>query len=232
MDWYQMGKSDGSQGNLQRDLSKDIQDCAQYKIPVDTAGYQKGWGAGTRIFCQPGNGYSLGVRGQTFNNVCPGNLANSFTSAWRRGLRKFCTVPTGYNLGRDGKPLPNFCPSDLQPRFANAYSHGRRIFDQIANLQAQLDSINSQLSSVQNRVNANNNSISDNYSTISKAKADLAVNKPRKARRYDHKTIRNAYEMIDRLRNDNAQLQGQLNGLNEEKQNLQQQITIIQSRTD
>ncbi|MCH9769541.1 MAG: DUF2799 domain-containing protein [Gammaproteobacteria bacterium] len=159
MNWYSMGYEDGSQGKYQRDLSKDIQDCARFKLTVNTVKYHRGWQAGVRQFCQPNTAYNLGVNGATYNNICPRDLAAKFNRAYRHGLRKFCVPPTGYNIGRAGKPLPDFCAPDQVVAFRNAYADGRRIFITLQNIQNQINDLNGQIGDLNNQIGGRQNDI-------------------------------------------------------------------------
>lgn len=145
MNWYDRGYNDGTRGELKRDLSRDISDCAKFNIDVSVKGYTRGWEAGLRIFCRPGNGFQLGINGQTYHRICPLDLAPEFEHQWRRGLRQYCIPETGYNLGRAGKPYPNFCAANQIVGFRNAYDSGYRIYQSIRSIQTQIDNTNAEL---------------------------------------------------------------------------------------
>jgi len=206
-DWRQMGYQDASRGQLPRDLSRDIQDCAQFKLPVNTKAYQRGWRAGTRQFCKSNTAFNIGVEGQTYNHICPDNLAGPFEASYRRGLRRYCIPSTGYELGRTGKSLPNFCATNLRVAFNNAYRRGYRIYAQIQNLKGQVTAINNQISDDQSSINHNNDAINQAQAT------------------HDRHTIHNA-------KRDNRDRQDDLDRLTDEKEGLQQQISTIQGNTD
>ncbi len=203
MNWYNVGFEDGSQGQVQRDLSGDITDCAKFKLKVNTRAYAKGWRAGTRRFCQPNNGFNLGAQGATYNPVCPNDLAAAFNQSYRKGLRRYCIPTTGYELGRAGKPLPSFCAADLNVAFSNAYQRGYRIYDQLVKLQNQLSDINNQLASTQDQIDQNNDII--------------------------QKSIEHHHARKRRIaQQNNDELQSQMDRLNDSKNSLQQQISDIQ----
>lgn len=146
MNWNSVGYDDGAHGHFQRNLSNDIADCAKFKININTHAYQKGWRSGVLFFCKASHGYVLGTQGQTYNHICPTDLAGAFEQSWRRGIRKFCVPDSAYNLGRSGKAFPNFCPATLAIAFRNAYDDGRRLYDAIQDVQNQLNDVNQRLS--------------------------------------------------------------------------------------
>lgn len=159
MNWNQAGYLDGSQGNNQRDLSKDAQDCAKYGIRINDQGYEKGYRRGVRQYCQPGTAYNLGAKGQNYNNICPADLATPFNNAWRRGLRLYCVPTTGYNLGRSGADLPTFCAADQVGAFSNAYQDGRRIFERTAQLKSAVDNDSQQITDLERQIDEKQHAI-------------------------------------------------------------------------
>ncbi len=218
MNWYQMGFKDGSQGLYQRSLAKDIQDCAKYKLTVDTKAYSRGWRAGTHAFCKPSTAYNLGANGMSYNNVCPRNLVKPFNRAWRRGLRKYCVPATGYNLGRSGKPMPGFCAPSQINTFRNAYNTGLREYQKVSNLQGQLGNVNSHIASTQNQIAQQRH-----YINVWRNKLNAGFpNTPYEARqrkrdrlhrkiRYARGLIRDSQQQINRLMGQRNSLQRQIN---------------------
>ncbi|WP_423062415.1 DUF2799 domain-containing protein [Candidiatus Paracoxiella cheracis] len=152
MNWYQLGYEDGNQGKLQRDLSRDIKDCARFQLTVNTLQYRNGWAAGVRQFCRPQTAYQLGTNGSSYNNICPADLAGAFNRAYKRGLRKFCVPNTGYNIGRAGQPMPGFCAPDQVNAFRNAYLAGLRVHNTIGDIKGQINNLNGQIGDLNNRI--------------------------------------------------------------------------------
>lgn len=146
MNWYELGMKDGSAGKTKSMLGKEINDCARYKLTVDTNAYAKGWRKGVRQFCQPSNAYDLGAAGRQYNRVCPTDLARNFSHAWRRGLRRFCTPQNGYSVGRSGKDYPNYCAPDLAQAFNSQYRRGKTIYDREQVLRRRINDISRQIS--------------------------------------------------------------------------------------
>lgn len=137
MDWGQLGFNDGANGHHQRDLAKDIKDCARFDVGVDVEQYKQAWRAGTRQYCRSDTAYRLGVEGTTYPNICPADLRPNFERAWRRGLRKFCIPANAYRLGRSGQAMPQFCSLDQLNAFRNAYEDGLRKFKRLQSLKRQ-----------------------------------------------------------------------------------------------
>lgn len=161
MNWYQVGYNDGAAGNYQQDLHNAMQDCAKFGMTVDATRYQKGWQAGVKQFCQPEQAEQLGIRGQTYNPVCPSHLSAAFDQAWRRGLHRYCIPSTGYNLGRQGAAFPDFCAPDQAVKFRNAYDDGYRIYSAIQGLNQDIGNINNDLDRNQRQVHKQQRQIDD-----------------------------------------------------------------------
>ena len=229
INWYQMGSSDGSLGKQQRDLTQDETDCAKFHIQIDRRQYVKGWKSGVVSFCQPQNGYNLGEQGKTFNAICPANLSRSFSSAYKRGLKKYCVPPSGYTMGRNGADYPQACSPGAFPAFANAFNEGKSRYNQIANLQSQLNSINSQIDNQNKQIKNNNDTISNAYKSISQARDAIAVSKNHRKRKLLKANLRNQYDQIVRLNEQNRQLQAHVSNITQEQKSLQQQIAVMQS---
>lgn len=220
MDWHQVGYLDGQQGKNQRDLQKDITDCARFKLKVNTKAYKRGWRSGTRVYCQPKNGFRLGVNGQRYNPICPANMTKAFDHSWHRGLRRYCIPPTGYNLGRAGKPFPDFCAPDLIVPFRNAYNDGFRIFRRQQLTTNELDNINSQIDQLQNHINDQRNDITDWQNQLDSDFPNLPRKQKQIHKRILHEKIRNAHSNIQ-------DLEQQLNRLNRQKIHVQRQLNQI-----
>ena len=145
MNWYQVGFTDGSLAKNQRDLSRDIRDCAKFKLKVSTQQYAKGWRAGTRQYCQPNTAYQLGVNGRTYNHICPADLRGPFNQAWHRGLRRYCIPSTGYQLGQAGHSMPGFCGGGQIVAFRTAYQRGYTLYLKTRDVQSQVNNTNRQI---------------------------------------------------------------------------------------
>ncbi len=222
MNWYQVGYQDGSQGRNQRDLSSDIQDCARFKLTVNTGQYQKGWQVGVRQYCQPQTAYNMGVNGAPYNDICPSDLAGKFNQAYRSGLRKFCVPATGYNIGRAGQPMPNFCASDQVTAFRNAYASGYRVFSTTRDIQSQIDDINGQISDL-------NNQIQNRQNNIAAQQRKLVVNKNPQGQPYSPAERQLILMKIDQDRRDIRRMQRQIQDRQDQINQLRAQLTDVQS---
>lgn len=237
MNWHQLGYNDGSNDHPPRNLKNDIQDCAKFKIKVNTGSYHSGWAKGARDFCQPATAYNLGVHGMSFIPICPTNtLAEKFNAAYKNGLLKYCTAATGYNLGRAGQPNPGFCPSAVVNRFDNAYNRGYLIYQQISGVQSQINGTQDSINDSKSRIDSNNKAISDAYSEISTAKAGLAglSNDPKNqaARNINERNISDAWNTIYSARSDNRTQNDNIDQKTAVLINLQRQLSTIQTNTD
>jgi hypothetical protein len=210
--WYQMGLGDGSQGKLQRNLSRYISDCAKFNIPVKTHQYKKGWGTGVRRFCRAANGYRLGTKGETYHAICPQDLAASFKRSWRRGLVKYCVPDTGYNLGRSGKAMPDFCAPRLVVPFSNAYDSGRRVYLALKGIQDDINNANRDIADARLSIAQKEKEVRNWTSALTQpgstgaSRNALQVNITK-----NNDDIRDLNRRIDRLMSERSRLQVQLN---------------------
>lgn len=143
--WYQVGQNDANNGRYQQNLSKAIQACAKYKIPVNSGQYDRGYDAGLHAFCTASRGMRLGVIGGAYNDICPSNLRGQFIAGYKKGLRRYCVPRTGYKLGRHGQPLPNFCAADQVTAFRDAYDSGAQLFKKEAKVRGKVNAINAEI---------------------------------------------------------------------------------------
>jgi hypothetical protein len=71
-DWYQVGYSDGLNGNSPKMIDSYISDCSEAAVFPDREQWSKGFKVGTGLYCSPDNGYKVGYEGQQYYYVCPG----------------------------------------------------------------------------------------------------------------------------------------------------------------
>lgn len=86
-DWRILGSTDGAAGRNQTHVARHQEACAKYGIPVDVPAWQSGWEEGIRRYCTPGNGLDVGMRGKSYANSCPGDVAVGFREAYDLGRR-------------------------------------------------------------------------------------------------------------------------------------------------
>lgn len=84
-DWQAIGFEDGARGYPATRIGSHRKACAKYGVAPDVDRYEAGRLKGLEQWCQPRNGYDLGIRGQRYNGVCPGHLAPAFVAALNRG---------------------------------------------------------------------------------------------------------------------------------------------------
>src|SRR3569833_2005101 len=85
VDWRTVGYEDGVQGYPGDHIAQHRKACAKYGVRADLALYQEGRNQGLREFCQPINGYNIGVRGGAYRGVCPSQLEPTFLRAYNAG---------------------------------------------------------------------------------------------------------------------------------------------------
>jgi hypothetical protein len=99
-DWQTLGYRDGSAGYRSTTLLAHQDACGEHGIVPDRAGYMIGWEQGVREFCEPNNGFVVGERGQSHNNVCPDDLRGPFLSAYQQGRSLYLARAEVANLER------------------------------------------------------------------------------------------------------------------------------------
>ena len=85
VDWRTVGYEDGVEGYPGDHIAQHRKACAKYGVRADLALYQEGRNQGLLEFCQPINGYNLGVRGAAYRGVCPVQSESAFLSAYNAG---------------------------------------------------------------------------------------------------------------------------------------------------
>jgi len=85
VDWYELGRRDGSQGTPTNKLSNRQKECAKAASPDWETIYTNGRNAGLVEFCDPKNGYELGRMGVAYYYVCPSTVEPAFLTGYRQG---------------------------------------------------------------------------------------------------------------------------------------------------
>jgi uncharacterized small protein (DUF1192 family) len=85
VDWRTIGYEDGVAGYPGNHIAKHRKACAKHGVRSDLALYQEGRAQGLQEYCQPVNGYRLGVRGGGYGGVCPAELESPFLAAFEAG---------------------------------------------------------------------------------------------------------------------------------------------------
>lgn len=88
-DWQAIGYEDGVRGLSADRIGNHRKACAKHGVAPDLQAYQAGRAAGLREFCQPENGYNLGVRGAAYSGACPADLDVDFYAAYQDGKRLY-----------------------------------------------------------------------------------------------------------------------------------------------
>lgn len=88
-DWTTVGFEDGSAGRAESSIGRYRQMCGEHGISPDLASYREGHADGVATYCRPGNGFDVGRRGATYQNVCPAGLERDFMSAYNSGRQLF-----------------------------------------------------------------------------------------------------------------------------------------------
>jgi hypothetical protein len=88
-DWETVGFADGLSGTASSQLLKHQNACMKHGIVPDRDAYLAGWDAGIVEYCEPGNGFAVGQRGERFGNLCPSHLQDAFYAAYQDGRQLY-----------------------------------------------------------------------------------------------------------------------------------------------
>lgn len=84
-DWQTIGYRDGVNGQRSSRLLEHQDACVGHGVVPDRQEYMVGWDQGAREYCDPSNGFHVGERGWSQNNICPADLKAGFLTAYREG---------------------------------------------------------------------------------------------------------------------------------------------------
>ncbi len=85
INWYNIGYEDGTKGYEISRVALHRKACSKYGVIQDLSLYQQGRSEGLVEYCTPHKGYSQGVNGLTYRDVCQGNLKDPFQQAYYIG---------------------------------------------------------------------------------------------------------------------------------------------------
>jgi len=84
-DWTMIGYEDGLQGWPADRIGTRRVACARHGVTPNLAAYLEGRERGLAEFCQPKNGFRVGLNGGGYANVCSGPSEPTFVSSYRYG---------------------------------------------------------------------------------------------------------------------------------------------------
>ena len=88
-DWQTVGYRDGVNGRRSTALLSHQDACMEHGVAPSRSAYMLGWEEGAREYCQPNNGFHVGERGWSHNNICPPELQSGFLTAYQEGQRLY-----------------------------------------------------------------------------------------------------------------------------------------------
>lgn len=84
-DWNTIGYEDGLHGLPADRIGVHRVACAKHQVAPNLAAYTAGRERGIQDYCQPRNGFRVGLSGRSYANVCPETLEPPFVDAYRMG---------------------------------------------------------------------------------------------------------------------------------------------------
>ncbi len=85
--WESIGYEDGTRGRQAAWIGKHRTACAKYGVAPDLALYTQGREQGLTLYCRANVGYREGIKGKTYQNVCPVESERDFLTGYRFGQR-------------------------------------------------------------------------------------------------------------------------------------------------
>jgi hypothetical protein len=83
--WHEIGLSDGVEGKTLAKFTARKEDCAEAHVVPDSRAYLAGREAGLTSFCRLENAAPLGVRGDSYEGVCPPLIDGEFRRRFQIG---------------------------------------------------------------------------------------------------------------------------------------------------
>jgi len=84
-DWNTIGYEDGLHGLPAERIGVHRVACAKHQVAPNLAAYTAGRERGIQAYCQPRNGFRVGLNGRSYANVCPEASEPPFVDAYRMG---------------------------------------------------------------------------------------------------------------------------------------------------
>lgn len=84
-DWRMIGYEDGLHGYPADRIGFYRTSCAKYQVVPSLAAYSEGRDRGLVEYCQPKNGFRVGLNGAGYSNVCSGAVETAFVDSYRYG---------------------------------------------------------------------------------------------------------------------------------------------------
>ena len=85
-DWQTLGYRDAVNGLRSSALLSHQESCARHGVVADRSAYMTGWQEGLAEYCQADNGFTVGLEGYDYRNICPDSVESEFLVQYRRGL--------------------------------------------------------------------------------------------------------------------------------------------------
>jgi hypothetical protein len=101
VDWYEIGRSEGAQGQPARETSTLKPRCEVSDSINLRSLYRNGHYAGLLEYCDPDNAFELGRIGQEFQDICPVSVREDFLYYYKKGRRSAELESQRQNLSQE-----------------------------------------------------------------------------------------------------------------------------------
>lgn len=104
-DWYDIGVRDGANGRPEEYIVEHAAACERVAVAPDRARWLAGRERGLERYCTARSGYSVGVGGGDYNDVCFGAADLEFRRGWELGNRMHAVQSRISELERQSREI-------------------------------------------------------------------------------------------------------------------------------
>lgn len=141
--WHDIGHEDGLRGASRNRIADHRHACAEFGVTPDSNAYYQGYEQGIRLFCQPNNGLTVGMRGSRYNaQSCPPDMEPAFLVQYNYGHKLYQVGSDIRNTRREIQRKEN----ELQTE--QDYYKRKDLRSEIASLDRQIRNLESEEASL------------------------------------------------------------------------------------
>ena len=151
--WFDYGYQVAMSGKR---LSGDqyVSECRKVDAQIQESQLDLGFKSGMSNYCKADIVFATGRKGQFFNSdFCDPGQMKLLTAKHAEGVQAFCEPTSGFTFGSSGGVYNQICPKDKEEAFMKEFRKGRKKFltASIIENQSRINKINSDVSSSTNR---------------------------------------------------------------------------------
>lgn len=142
--WFEIGQSDGAQGQPLSVFEDHVDACGEYKIRPNRRRYEDGRNFGLARYCTPLSGFKAGRYSQTYQNVCPPETRGEFIRGYELGGQFGQAEKQLISVNQDIDEIEgNLRKGKLKP------GQKKRLYKQVDRLREEKDRLESEIQRIQ-----------------------------------------------------------------------------------